>query len=431
MSYDAIRISEQLRVLEPEINKFIVRYNASNGPAGGGPRQTVFLFPGGMATRLVRATTPCDPTGSSNQVFAYDEIWLNAMTFLGLARDLKMTKVAPNDYRDKQNKIIVSDGLVNLFGVTPYLGFTAWCEEQGLDYFVFPWDWRRAVYDVGDLFITHFLPRFQELVMTGCNNADPLVRFSLIGHSAGGMVVNWALRSSAPIMAGLDNVITVATPFYGYNSQHHRWFEGEEYLNGFGLFTEDIIRAICSFPGCYAWMFLPYDLFLTEQAALAADPSYPLLVYPSTDFTNASVIADPYDPQTNGAKGRYPSASSSGFDLVELALAKLLVIFLSSPLSPTQAVKFWNIRADTGAGNTLNETRWDWVPPTSPSPIHDKTMTSGDGAQPAWTARHIHLDELAPGHVISITSAWADHAILMSLPSTLQEIAGILGIPFL
>ena len=37
MSYDSTRISEQLRVLEPEIDNFIVRYNASNGPAGGGP----------------------------------------------------------------------------------------------------------------------------------------------------------------------------------------------------------------------------------------------------------------------------------------------------------------------------------------------------------------------------------------------------------
>jgi hypothetical protein len=430
LSYDRNRISEQLRVLEPEINNFIVRYNASNGPAGGGSRQTVFLFPGGMASRLVRATEVFDPTDPSNQVFAYEEIWLNALTFLGRARDLVMTRVAPNDYRDKRNKIIVTDGLINLFGVTPYLGFTAWCAQKGLDYFVFPWDWRRAVYDVGDLFITHFLPHFQELVRAGCNNADPLERFSLIGHSAGGMVVNWALRSGAPIMSGLDKAITVATPFYGYGSQLHRWFEGEEYLNGFGLFTEGIIRAICSFPGCYAWMFLSHDTFAAEQEMLKADQDYPLVAYPSVDFTSGA-IADPYNPQTYGVKGRYPSFTKSGFDFVELACANALVTFLSSPLTQAQANKFWNIRADTGAGNTLHETTWDWVPPTTPTPIQDLSLTPGDGVQPAWTARHVDLEPLAPGHVINIRSAWAEHGTIMNLPSTLQEIAGILGIPFL
>jgi hypothetical protein len=428
MSYNTTRISEQLRVLDPEINNFIVRYNASNGLAGGGPRQTVFLFPGGSASRLVRATTAYDPAGPPNQVFAYDEVWLNAVTFLGGARNLRMKRIAPNDYRDKQNKIIVADGLVNLFGVTPYLGFTAWCALKGLDYFVFPWDWRRAVYDVGDFFVTHFLPHFQELVRAGCNNADPLVRFSLIGHSAGGMVVNWALRSGAPIMRCLDKAITVATPFYGYGTQLHRWFEGEALLNGFGLFTKGVIRALCSFPGCYAWMFLPHQTFFAERLAFAADPDYPLLRYPSVDLTTGA-IADPYDPQTNGAQHRYPSFSDSGFDFVELACAKVLVLFLSSPLTQAQADKFWNIRADTLAGNTLHETTWDWVPPPTPTPIQDASVVDGDSCQPGWTARHVRLEELAPMHVISIRSAWAAHATIMNLPGTLQEISGILDLP--
>jgi hypothetical protein len=178
MSYDSNRISEQLRVLDPEIDNFIDRYNASNGAAGGGLRQTVFLFPGGMASRLVRATMAYDPAGPPNQVFAYEEIWVNWLTFLGLAGELRMTRVAPLDYRDMGNQIIVADRLVNVFGaVSPYLGFTAWCALKDLDYFVFPWDWRRGVYDVGDLFITHFLSYFQARVRVGCNNANALQRF--------------------------------------------------------------------------------------------------------------------------------------------------------------------------------------------------------------------------------------------------------------
>ena len=382
-------------MLEPEIANFIVRYNASSGPLVGIPRQTVFILPGGMASRLVRAKKAFDPTGPPNQVFAYDELWLNVFTLLGgEARNLKMTRVAPGDYRDKGNRIIVADGLTNLFSVTPYIGFIEWCELFKLDYFVFPWDWRRNIYDIGDLFINRFLPHFQNLVINGCNGADPLDRFSLIGHSAGGMLVNWALRSAAPIMSGLDKAITVAAPFYGYGGQLHRWFEGEAFLNGmFNQFRQDIIRAICSFSGCYAWQFMPHPVYLANEVALTADPNYPLPVYPSVDLTTG-VIADPYDPQTNGALARYPSTSASGFDLVELASAEALVTFLASSLTPIQAGKFWNIRADTTAGNTLHETTWDWVPPTDPTPITDVTVTPGDGVQPAWTTRHVDLDAL-------------------------------------
>jgi len=243
------------------------------------------------------------------------------------------------------------------------------------------------------------------------------------------MVVNWALRSGAPILNTLDQVITVATPFYGYSEQLHRWFEGEELLNGLGAFKSGIIKAICSFPGCYAWMFLPHPTFLAQQIALAADPDYPLLAYPSVDVTTPGMIVDPYNPPPSGPLRRYPTFSESGFDLVELASGAAVVTFLSSPLTQAQADRFWNIRADTGATNTLHETTWDVVPPLAPSPIQDASLTAGDGTQPAWTARHAELEALAPGHVISIKSPSADHAALMNLPNTLQAIAGILGIP--
>jgi hypothetical protein len=361
------------------------------------------------------------------EIFDYDEVWVNAFTFLGDARNLKMTRVG-STYRDKGNKIIVADGLVNLFGVTPYVLFTLWCTLKNLDYFVFPWDWRRSVPDVGDVFITQFLPFFQDLVKTGCNNADPLQRFSLIGHSAGGMVVNWALRSGDGNMMGLDKAITVATPFYGYAGQLHRWFEGEKYLNGMGnVFRPGIIRAICSFPGCYAWMFLPWPTYLVNQAALNGDLNYPLAVYPSVDF-DTGAIADPYNPQTNGAQHRYPTAAASGFDDVELASGKIVVDLLSSSLG-AKANQLWSIRGDTLAGNTHNRTKWKWVPPTIPSPIKDVDFAPGDGVQPGWTVRHVELDALA-GHVITIQNPFAAHATLMDLPDAIAAIAGILGIPF-
>jgi hypothetical protein len=425
MSYNSKRISEQLRVLQPEINDFIVRYNASNGPVGLGQRQTVFLFPGGTGSRLVRAKSPYQPGGDA-EIFDYEEVWLNALTFLGGARDLRLTKFGLFQYRDKGNKIIVADGVINFFGVSPYVVFAWWCELIHLDYFIFPWDWRRGIWDVADLFTSHFLPYFREQVQAGCNNADPLARFSLIGHSAGGMVVNWVLRSTAPILAGLQKAITVGTPFYGYGSQLHRWFDGDEYLNGLGgVFTQDNIRTLCSFPGCYAWMFLPHATYLANQAALNGDGNYPLPAYPSTDAATGA-IADPYHPQTNGALRRYPAAAASGFNAFELAIGELVVRFLASPLG-ANANRFWNIRGDTLAGNTLNATTWGWVPPTPPSPITDVSVTAGDSVQPGWTTRHVELDPL--GHVITIRSPLAAHQILVDWPETIAAITVILALP--
>ena len=123
-----------------------------------------------------------------------------------------------------------------------------------------------------------------------------------------------------------------------------RWFEGEELLNGLGLLPGDgHHRAICSFPGCYAWMFLPHQLFLANELAFAADAKFPLAAYPSVDSAGAG-IADPYHPQRNGALGRYPTRRASGFDMVELDLGERVLKFLSDPLSAAQANRFWNIR---------------------------------------------------------------------------------------
>jgi hypothetical protein len=169
-------------------------------------------------------------------------------------------------------------------------------------------------------------------------------------------------------------------------------------------------------------MFLPYPKYLTIQGALAADPYIParLFAYPCVDLAT-SVPADPYVPLSN----RYPSK----VDPVELATGKAIVSFLHSPLTAAQAAKFWNIRGDTMAGNTLNEVTWDSIPPTIPSPIADVSVTAGDGTQPAWTARHVDLDAIFPPHVITIRSSLAEHLLMMNEPQTLLAITGILALP--
>ena len=222
MSYDSVRLDEQMRVLDYSIDWFVLRYNAITqlppflrvNPA----RQTLFMFPGGTGSTLKRATRRWKAAGPAFQVFDYEVAFGDVPALLGgAARDLRMGRRRPDgSYRDKGNRIVIADGLPNVFGVTPYLGFLVWCLIKQIDWFVFPWDWRRSVDDVGTFFIDRFLPHFQERVQNECNNADPLADYSLVGHSAGGLVVNWILRNVAPHPGNLRKVITVAAPFYGY-----------------------------------------------------------------------------------------------------------------------------------------------------------------------------------------------------------------------
>jgi pimeloyl-ACP methyl ester carboxylesterase len=423
MSYDSTRDAEQLRMIDPSIDDFIHRYNNSSGP-GNGQRQTVILFPGGLASTLKRATQPYLDSTTTAQMFAYDTVWLTWEDFVGGALDLQITK-ANGKYRDKDDRIIIADGTVDILGWTFYDGFTDWCTKKGLDYFVFGWDWRRRIQDSGRFFVHTFLSHFQERVKDGCNNADPLTNFSLIGHSAGGMVVNWILRKSpgSPIAANLRSAITVATPFYGYSGQLHRWFEGDPDFNW--LSKTKLIRTICSLPACYAWQFLDEQTFDENEAAFNADVTYPLTAYPSRDKTT-NAVADPYHPLMNGDRGRY--RTDTGFDTQELNQAGKLVRYLSSDLAPTLAAKFFNIRGDTNANDTIGGTTWDWVPPTDPTPIADVSSVPGDGVQPAWSARHLGLVDFLPPHVITVKGTDVAHMVTMNSKKTLDALGGVLGV---
>ncbi len=435
MSYDSVRLDEQMRVLDYSIDWFVLRYNAITqlppflrvNPA----RQTLFMFPGGTGSTLKRATRRWKAAGPASQVFDYEVAFGDVPALLGgAARDLRMGRRRPDgSYRDKGNRIVIADGLPNVFGVTPYLGFLVWCLIKQIDWFVFPWDWRRSVDDVGTFFIDRFLPHFQERVQNECNNADPLADYSLVGHSAGGLVVNWILRNVAPHPGNLRKVITVAAPFYGYGGQLHRWFEGHPLVNGFPPFTPDytkgIIKALSSFPGSYSWHFLPEGFHTDNLVAFKNDPA-PLPNYPSVDRTTKNP-ADPYNPQPPDE--RYPKMTQSGFDMDELERAETLFAALTSPLSAAQAAKFVNISGDTTANNTLNTTTWERVPPILPSPIVDTSITPGDGTQPAWTTRDIGLATQVPGNVITVVGGDAEHSIIMDSPQTLAQVAAVLGIP--
>jgi hypothetical protein len=427
-SYDEHRDCENLRLLEDAIGDFVSHCQHRPPSSSTSPRQTVFFFPGGMASRLTCATTKFDP--SNPQQYDYDPIWVIPRTFVGGAPDLAMYRDGAGTFRDKNDRFIIADAPVSFLGITPHDRLIKWCKGQNADLFVFPWDWRRRMEDTSRFFIGKFLPFFRCRVMKG-GCPDPLERFALIGHSAGGMIANLILRSGDPILDNVTHVITVGTPFYGYAGHLHRWFEGVSELNDFNRFKQSMMETVASLPGPYVYNFLDEDTFNSIHKPLLSDDEFPLLDYPSMDATNASLRADPYNPKTNGDKIRYPA--TTGFSRDELDYAKKQFQQLASPMDPGLLTKFHNIRGvrTKASGkphcNTIGGITWAWIDATfnahDATPIkNDSPLVPGDDTQPAYTAR------LAANMPRCFTAKATDieHVCLMNHDQVLMEIQQIL-----
>lgn len=415
ITYDTTRESEQLRLLKVDIASFIQRYE-SKPPLPA--RRTLFLFPGGMGTQLLRAQTPYQNNGKP-QTFQYDNYWLSPLTFLGGALELGMHPQG-GAFRDQDERIVIPSGAVNLFGLTPYTRFTQWCDLNDLDWFILGWDWRRRLEDSVSFFFNQFVPLFRTSVKNECG-VDPFQQFILLGHSFGGMLVKLMLHQPDPVLATMTQAVTVASPFYGYDGLIRRWFEGEPLLNQIGPIdvTDQMIRVITSLPGGYVLPYLDYQTFLTNRLALQQDPNYPLPNYPSTDAVTGQPV-DPFNPGTN----RYPT--TTGFDFNELAHALTVYQQIAAAPPPAYANRFFNIRGvQAPTGSTTGSITWGLLSgPLNPhaSPVSKGPGGPGDDTQPAWSAR---LVTLGGGQVVPVTGS-IDHMFIMEDDLTHAAIAQVL-----
>jgi pimeloyl-ACP methyl ester carboxylesterase len=415
-TYSATRDSEQLRYLEVDIASFINRYQ-SKPP--GTKRRTLFLFPGGMGSQLLRARKPYQSGGPPTQTFQYDTVWITPLTFLGDALNLKMHEVN-GVYQDLDDRIIIPYGTVEFLGLTPYSRFVDWCELNDIDWFIFGWDWRRRLDETVDFFLNKFIPLFQSKTHPKC--PDALKDFVLMGHSFGGMVVSLILQQNNPVLSHMTRAVTVASPFYGYDGQIHRWFEGEPLLNHIGPIdvTAEVIEVIASFPGCYVLPYLDGHTFQTNGAALGADPDFPLNAYPSHDFSNAAQNVDPFNPGPH----RYPQ--NIGFMTSELNYA--LQTYRQIALGPHAQFtsRFFNIRGiQSPSGATPGSVSWGLLTgPNNPntSPIGTGPGGPGDGTLPAWSTRLVTL----PGNQVVPVKGNIDHMFMMEEDLTHQAIAQVL-----
>jgi hypothetical protein len=122
------------------------------------------------------------------------------------------------------------------------------------------------------------------------------------------MMVKLLLDESGPELDAMSRAIAAATSFYGFGTIARRWFQGDPYLNLLGKL--EVIRTICSLPGCYPLAYLDLETLSANEVA-SADDQFPLLSYPSRDGDGRPV--NPYSP----AEGQYPR--DTGFDGSELA----------------------------------------------------------------------------------------------------------------
>ena len=306
-----------------------------------------------------------------------------------------------------------------------------WCDDKGIDWFILGWDWRRPVGDAAQFFINRFLPHFRQRVIAECEGADPLAKFTLIGHSSGGMVVNSALRTNHAILGTLDKAITVGTPFYGYGGQLHRWYEGEEFLNGLGNVNKMEIKRSHRLAAGLLRAALHERPGRTRRTRPRSrrSRSIPSTSYPCTD-PFLLVDADPYDPRAHPAdpnKVRYPPTPITGFDKGALARGGATINALVQPLPAALEPKFFNIRGVRTKVDTVGSVTWDWLSPVQfdQEPVTDVSLVPGDDTQPAWSAR---LATLPANQIITVEGPDINHMFIMNCPETLAELGTLLGV---
>jgi pimeloyl-ACP methyl ester carboxylesterase len=421
---------EYLGRLQGPIAAFVQNYNANPPPACN---PTLFFFPGGLGSRLVRATEPA-PQGPP---FSYYTVWLNCTIVFGVIRELELSGV-----QDSQDEYILPNGAIDF--IQTYDGFIQWCEDSNLPLFIYGWDWRRKSGHAADFFLTKFLPAVNAAVAAGNYARNPLDNFWLIGHSFGGMVVKRILnQTNNSFVQRMKGAITVATPFYGSGGQLHRFFVGETDANAtlWPHGAANCTRIVSTLPANYEILFLDLPTFTANQAAFLADPAgYNLTQYPSWDPSTAQT-ADPYNPVPGPpanppATGMVRYIQKYNFSWTLLSDGQTAAHLTSQELDPSIAAKFWTVRyvqtddGGTDVDGTVVDQTWARVdanfdPDSDTDPIADQ-LGPGDGVVPAWSARLIGLDD---GHVVTLHASGLEHQNLMNEGIVQAELASLLHLP--
>ena len=425
--YDAGRDQQYASRLAKEVEAFCKSYENDTST----DRKAIFLFPGGMGSELVRSLIPY----TSPFPHLYYLSWLSVWILSGEAKNLQIDVNGV----DHEGKYVVPDGCVDFDFLflkwSAYIDFIEWCKDQKIHLFIFGWDWRRGVQHTTDVFLNTLMPMIEARLGT----ANPLGDYTLIGHSAGGMVVKVvANQASNKFVQNMSRAITVGAPFYGCGNQVHLFIMGHPVLNptiGGGNAAKTMAAICSSMAGGYEFLYLDESTYNANKNAFANDPEgYHLNSYPSMDKAVAGEVADPFYP-IPGPLGevRYPPGYGFSAGLLAEGLAGSRKV--SNPLNAAIAAKFYCIRGVQKRANTLVQgtvvsQTWERVaagfdPDTTPTgdPIQD-TYGYGDGVEAAWSARLLGLPE---GNVITVVDD-IEHMTMMNAKCVQDEIADLMSL---
>lgn len=230
---DQIRAAEQLFGAE-EVAKML---ESQGERSVGGPRKAVVLLPGLMGSLLssIRGTTTL--------------LWINpALILKGQSRYLELNEAGTGDAAP--NITAVPSGLELMCYLKIALRLNA--ETQ---LFEFPYDWRLPVEANGDL-LGQYLERWAQ--------DDDAMRFTLIGHSMGGLVSRaFVARHVEQAKRRVERVIMHGTPHFGAAGAIADIWLGNSMmgiakaLNG----NNDVKRMVLNMPSAYQLLPAPPDLF--------------------------------------------------------------------------------------------------------------------------------------------------------------------------
>ena len=152
-------------------------------------RPTVLLLPGGMGSCLKQTPAAYEPgTPLPAPLHDCETIWMDEglIFFKYDALKLALQTNGGKGRRDLKDHLVVPDGEVNWSLITPYDGTRRYFRDQGYNFAVFGYDWRRSLSESA-AYLTYFVNRLRRRVRSR-RGEDPLPAMTLLCHSMGGLV---------------------------------------------------------------------------------------------------------------------------------------------------------------------------------------------------------------------------------------------------
>lgn len=411
MSYESVRkreiISNNIRMAE----ELVKRYNPN--------RKTVILLPGGLGSQLEKTVKKYSES-NPGPFDKYETVWIDIDIVFTIKREIFNLEIQKNG-RDRGDFIVVPNGPVRFFA-KPYDATERFFRNKEYNYAVFGYDWRRRV-DEPAAFLEDFLRRFRDGVIKRFQNdksKNPLRTTTLLCHSQGGLVAKLFLHrvlgksgvTPEEVSEWMEQVITVATPFYGTSNHVRRYYKGQKDLNI--IYGPRIIAETAgTLPGPYILMLLDKNSYEKDKDRLE------IAQYPVRDTADETIEVDPYAAST---LSRYPKWIRKE----SLEEARKLRGAVRRELAPAVLERVFHVRSGKDEG-TIVEQFWSDIDGSKFDPVNDEfpimgRKGPGDGTVPFWSAK---LAQTPPEQTYSLQKA-KDHSELLEHEETLNVVTRII-----